>query len=222
MSIRRLSQHLLGAVLLSLAVSACGTPSTPTVDPQIYTQTAAAADAEATSVEAARLTAQAKLNQQLTPTETPTTLPTRTPRPTETPTQKIVLSPTPTATALPTATVTNTSSPYVCTLIEQTPRDGTTVKISTKVTVRWTVKNSGPLTWAAKNIDFAQTGGDKIADPSLLDLPHDVKPGETIDLSTVLKMPDRTGQFRTDWKLAFPDTGQTFCPLYVDVWSTDK
>ena len=211
---------LVGAVLLMLLLPACG-QATPTVDPLVFTQTAAAVQTDDAASLSVRLTAEAKLNQVATATEVPTITPTRTPTrvPTNTPT--IFLSPTPTATSLPTGTATPTPSPFSCILVEQTPRDGSTVKINTDVTVRWIVKNIGAATWVAKDIDLLQVGGDKIAKESRLDLPKTVKPGEEVELPVVLHFEDRTGLYRTDWMLVVNDTALVFCPLYIDLYLSE-
>jgi len=210
-------QALLSALIAALLIAACS-QATPTVDPLIFTQTAAAqATSDAASL-AVRQTAEAKFNQQPTVTETPTTAPTRTASPVPSNTPTIFLSATPTATLPPTPSATLTPLPYQCVLVDQTPRDGTTAKIDTNVTVRWTIKNLGPATWEAKYIDLLQMGGDKIAEESRLDLPKNVKPGEEVELSVLLKFKDRTGIYRTDWALTVTDSAITFCPLYVEIW----
>ncbi len=219
---RSIIRAVIGAAVIALGLAACGEPPTPTVDPLVFTQTAAAEQATAAAAEVIRLTAEAKLNQQPTPTETPSPQPTRTPRPTETPTQRVVLTSTRTATPPPPPTATYTFSPYQCRLIEQTPKDGTTVDIEATVNVRWTVRNIGSTTWDSKAIDFLQMGGDKVAEESRIDLPKDVPPGEDVELRVVLKTTDRTGLYRTDWRLVFVEGGFTFCPLYVDIWAKDQ
>ena len=213
---------VMSAAAFALVLSACAAPATPTVDALAMTQAAAAEQTSAAAAEQVRLTAQAKLNQQLTPSETPTPAPTRTPRPTETSTPRIVLSPTRTATATRLPTLTFTSSPYQCRIVEQSPKDGTTVKIESTVSVRWTIRNIGPTTWDAKAIDFLQVSGDKVAVASRLDLPRDVKTGEDVEIKVELEMTDRTGIYRTDWRLVFVEGGFSFCPVYIEVWATDQ
>ena len=208
---------LLSAVLLPLLLAACGS-ATPTVDPSVFTQTAAALETQDAASLAVRQTAEAKLNQVPTATLTPTITSTRTASPVPSRTPTIYLSSTRTVTPTPSATITDTPSPYACVLVDQSPRDGTTAKINTDVTVGWTIKNLGPATWAAKDIDLVQTGGDKIAKESVLDLPKDVKAGEKIELKVLLEFEDTTGIYRTNWMLAVNDTAITFCPLYVEIW----
>jgi len=217
MQIKFAIRALSAAAVLLLILSACDR-ATPTVDPLVFTQTAAARATSDSESLAVRLTAEAKLNQQATATEIPTVTPTRTASPVPTLTPTIFLSPTPTATPLPSPTVTDTPSPWSCVLVEQSPRDGSTVKINTDVNVRWTIKNVGPATWDAKYVDLLQVGGDKIAEESRLDLPKTVKPGEQVEVKVLLQFEDRTGLYRTDWALTVQDTAITFCPLFVDLW----
>jgi hypothetical protein len=212
---------ILSAAAVALSLAACAAPTPPTVAPLVFTQTAAAEQTSDAVSEAARLTAQALLNQPLIPTETPSPAPTRTARPTETSTPRIVLSPTPTASPLPSPTATDTPSPYQCRIIEQSPGDGTTVDIDALVNVRWKIRNVGSAMWESIAIDFLQTSGDQVAVETLFDLPRDVKPGEDVEFKVVLETTDRTGIYRTDWRLVFVEGGFTFCPVYIEVWATD-
>ena len=212
---------LLGAAALALTLAACAAPTPPTVAPLVFTQTAAAEQTSDAVLEEARLTAESMLNQPVTPSATPSPAPTRTSRPTETSTPRIVLSPTPTASPPPAATATGTPSPYQCRIIEQTPGDGTTVDIEATVTVSWKIRNVGSAMWEAIAIDFLQTSGDQVAVESRFDLPKDVKTGEDVEFKVVLETTDRTGIYRTDWRLVFVENGFTFCPVYIEVWATD-
>lgn len=190
---------------------------TPAVD-GAATLAAAAKQTQDAVMEAARLTAEAKLSQGQTPTLTLPPAATRTPRPTETNTAIIRLSPTPTASATVTPSATNTPAPFQCKLVGQDPVDGATMKINSKVTILWTVRNLGPATWEKEYFDLVQVGGDQIAEKSILDLPKTVKPGEEVELVVVLKVGDVTGKYRTDWKLLRIDDNFTFCPLYAEFW----
>ena len=212
---------ILGTAAIALTLAACASPSTPTLAPLVFTQTAAARQTSDAVLEEARLTAEAKLNQPVTPSVTPSPAPTRTVRPTETSTQRIVLSPTPTASPLPSSTATETPSPYQCRIIEQTPGDGSSVDIEATVTVRWKIRNVGAATWESIAIDFLQTSGDQVVLESRFDLPRDVKTGEDVEFKVVLETTDRTGIYRTDWRLVFVEGGFTFCPVYIEVWATD-
>ncbi len=205
---------------VALLLTACGGPPSPTVDTQALTAEAAAQTQDAESA-AMLATAEAKLNQQITPSETPTQAPTRTRTATPTVTSTITRVPTRTATLPPTGTATRTPSPFECRLIEQSPRDGATVKPDSEVTVRWTIKNTGPSTWEGIAIDFYQVGGSKIAKQAVVDLPHTVKSGETVDIEVVLEIPEATGPYRTDWRLVIVETAFSFCPVYIEVWASE-
>ena len=89
------------------------------------------------------------------------------------------------------------------------------------VNVRWKIRNVGSATWESIAIDFLQTSGDKVVIESRFDLPRDVKTGEDVEFKVVLETTDRTGIYRTDWRLVFVENGFTFCPIYIEVWATD-
>lgn len=216
------SKHMLAGVVMVvclLAFTACSAPATPTINPGALTLQAAAQQTRVAADEAVRLTAQAKLNQTFVPSETPSPEPTRTRAPSETPTHTITAVPTRTNTLPPSHTPTRTPSAYECRLVAQSPRDGSTVKPDTEVTVRWTIRNIGPSTWEHTAIDFYQIGGAKIAKASVVDLPQSVERGEDVEIEIVLVMPDATGSYRTDWKLVIVDTAYAFCPVFIEVWA---
>ena len=93
--------------------------------------------------------------------------------------------------------------------------------IDALVNVRWKIRNAGSATWESIAIDFLQISGDQVAVESRYDLPRNVKPGEDVEFKVVLETTDRTGIYRTDWRLVFVENGFTFCPVYIEVWATD-
>lgn len=212
---------LLTLLLAALFATGCA-QAAPTPAPLSYTQTAVAQASQSAAREAMRLTAEFKLNQLPTATLIPSVTLTRTASPVPSITPTIHFTPTRTASPQPSGTPTATLSPYTCQLVEQTPADGSSVGLNGVVTVRWTVKNVGLATWDAKDIDFLQVGGDKIARESRIDLSKTVHPGETVELAAVLEFEDITGLYRTDWMLVVVDSAIPFCPLYVSLWLTDR
>ncbi len=89
----------------------------------------------------------------------------------------------------------------------------------------WRVRNDGTCTWGPSYrlhaIKF--TGGNLNSDPTPIELPRVVRPGESLDLSVSLVAPTVPGVYRSEWKL-FVDggtligvgyNGQT--PLYAQV-----
>lgn len=215
-----LFSFVLAAAALFAACSRA--PQTPTVDPAALTAAAVAQATEAQATEQRRLTVQAQLNQELSATPTPQ--PTATSTRTATPTVTATITPRPTATAspLPSATASSTPAPFLCRLIRQDPSDGVTMKKDQAFTTTWKVQNVGTDSWNHVLIDFLWVGMDKFGKTLRIDLPQDVRPFETVELVVPMEAPITTGSFRTDWKLVQVETGETFCPLYLKIWVSDK
>lgn len=89
----------------------------------------------------------------------------------------------------------------------------------------WRVRNDGTCTWGSgyrlHAIKFV--GGNLNSDPTPIELPRVVRPGESIDLSVTLVAPTVPGVYRSEWKLFVEGgnligvgyNGQT--PLYAQV-----
>lgn len=206
-----------------LPLAGCQATPTPTTDPLIYTQTAAAGQTQDAGTAVALKTVAAKLNAP-TPTFTPSPSPTitRTRTPTATLTPTITLTFTPTLTLPPSGTPTRTPTAFECRLLDQTPRDGSSVKPKAKFTITWTVQNVSSATWDRTAIDFVQTGGDQILETTLYDLPDTVKTNDKVDLKVSLTAPDESGSYKLDWSLVIVDKSYRFCPLFIDFYVSDR
>ena len=199
---------ILGLLSLSLVLAACApsVPPTPS-EAEIAQQVAATQQAKATQNSVETLVA---LVTQLS------NQPTWTPQPTcpVCPTQVVVL-PTAQTTANPTAgTPVPTTAPTEAAGAKCFQFDflgdvnfppGTVVKPGTKFSKTWTVKNTGTCKWT-RDYDLVLAGGEAFGTNKRGDIPREVLPGETIDLT----IPDMTapmteGTYYSYWMIAAPD-----------------
>ena len=199
---------ILGLLSLSLALAACAPslPPTPS-EAEIAQQVAATQQAKATQNSVATLVA---LVTQLS------NQPTWTPQPTcpACPTQVVVV---PTAqttvnpaegTAQPT-TATTEEAGVKCLqfdfLGDVNYPPGTVMKPGTKFSKTWTIKNTGTCTWS-RDYDLVLAGGEAFGTNKRGDIPKEVIPGETIDV-TIYDMvaPLTEGTYYSYWMLAAPD-----------------
>jgi hypothetical protein len=237
-----IKKHALAGLTLLLAVSlllgACSAQPpvvpTATVDANaIYTQAAATVQAGIAQTEAAR----------------PTTAPTQTPAPTNTvvdptlaagltATAKAVLQPPsgptatlapgmPTATkafALPTATLKVVAPAPAKTgdkaeLSGQSPSDGTSIPKSASFDMNIVLKNVGTTTWSTRYA-LVYYAGDQLGSPNDFNMPHEVKPGETVKLVFPMTTPDSTGKKKIIWAVRNAD-GVNFYDLWLEINVTD-
>ncbi len=199
---------ILGLLSLSLVLAACApsVPPTPS-EAEIAQQVAATQQAKATQNSVETLVA---LVTQLS------NQPTWTPQPTcpVCPTQVVVL-PTAQTTANPTAgTPVPTTAPTEAAGAKCFQFDfvgdvnfppGTVVKPGTKFSKTWTVKNTGTCKWT-RDYDLVLAGGEAFGTNKRGDIPREVLPGETIDL-TIPDMiaPQTEGTYYSYWMIAAPD-----------------
>ncbi len=167
------------------------------------------------TAQAAATQTEALIPPSLTPTLTP--LPTRTPTITPSPTATFIfILSTPTRAGITTnntATPGQASTDYACTLVNQTPPDGTTMKRNQNFSVIWTVQNTGSASWDSNNVDFAFASGAKMSPLKAVDLPKTVAPGGSIDLKLSMVAPGSPDMYRTAWTLE--QSKQSFC--HVDL-----
>ena len=197
-----------GLLSLSLILAACApsVPPTPS-EAEIAQQVAATQQAKATQNSVETLVA---LVTQLS------NQPTWTPQPAcpVCPTQVVVL-PTAQTTANPTAgTPVPTTAPTEAAGAKCFQFDflgdvnfppGTVVKPGTKFSKTWTVKNTGTCKWT-RDYDLVLAGGEAFGTNKRGDIPREVLPGETIDL-TIYDMvaPMTEGTYYSYWMIAAPD-----------------
>lgn len=118
--------------------------------------------------------------------------PTITPNPTNTaaavtPTQRPSSTPTP--------------APFACQVVKQDPENGEIFKPDADFDAVWTVKNTGTALWDSNEADYRYESGDEFHQIEGYDLPKNVKPGESIDLTVDMKAPDEEGKYKTTWIL---------------------
>lgn len=230
---------LVGLIILlagSLLIGACSpaqpTTTAPTIDANmIYTQAAE--------------TVQASIAQTMA--SQPTAAPTQTVAPTNTmdpnmsngmtQTAQAVLQPGTAGTAAPTLAGQPTSSVLIPTatsavvapppaatgdkaeLSGQTPTDGTNVQKNATFTNTIVLKNVGTTTWTTKYA-LAFYAGDRMGSPNDFNMPHEVKPNETVRLVFDMKADGSTGKKRTIWALRNAE-GVNFYDMWLELNVTD-
>lgn len=120
----------------------------------------------------------------------------------------IVESPTPkpteTQTIIPTTTPSQTLTSIPCDraafVTDVTVPDGSKYIPGTEFTKTWRLQNNGSCTWNT-SYDLVFDSGDAMNGPTAVDLPSNVAPGQTIDLSVNLKAPASAGTYKGFWKL---------------------
>jgi hypothetical protein len=203
----------LGVVLL-LTILACKAPvaqSEPTIPGDVFTQAVQTLTIQQT--QSAMQTAIAQLTQMavgsptaapgqptFTPTPTtPTSQPTQ-PQATAIPASPTLRPPTPTATPLP--------CDQASFVGDVTVKDNTVYVPGAKFTKTWRLKNTGTCAWTtAYALVFVD--GDSLNGPSRVNLPGNVRPGDTVDLSVTLKSPSKSGTYKGYWMLR-NDAGDLF------------
>jgi len=230
-------KHTLAGLLIlvagSLFIAACsGQPpatTAPTIDANlIYTQAAETVQAGIAQTEASK----------------PTVAPTQTQAPTNTtdPNISIMLTATaqsvqpgaatatlapgaPTLAAtqalgLPTATKAVVAPPPKATgdkaeLAGQTPSDGSNIQKSASFDATIVLKNVGTTTWTTKYA-LVFYAGDKMGSPTDFQIPHEVKPNETVRLVFEMKASDSVGKKKTIWALRNAD-GVNFYDMWLEM-----
>jgi hypothetical protein len=78
--------------------------------------------------------------------------------------------------------------------------DGTRFDPGESFTKTWRVRNNGTCAWTT-GYTIVHSGGDGLFGASVISLPEEVEPGETIDISLALKAPVENGSYGGYWKL---------------------
>ena len=205
-----------GLVLLALTVilAACGKPVTPepTGDPveQAMQTLQAQATQEYYQTVVAQLTATvpvvvvtatpAPTNTIQSPTQAPTAAPTQVP-PTATQPAPTAIPKTPTA-------IPPTATPIPCYQVkfidDITIPDGTKIVAGNTFTKTWRLRNSGSCTWDTR-FDVAFVDGTQMTSGKVWDLPKEVKPGETIDISIDMTAPSTVGNYQANFQMVNPN-----------------
>jgi hypothetical protein len=118
-----------------------------------------------------------------------------------------------TATPVPGATSTATPVSGTCTnrvsfVADVTVPDGTTYAPGATFLKTWRLRNTGTCTWTtAYKIIFAK--GDQLGAPDMVNLPGNVAPNQTVDVSVNMTAPATAGLYRGNW-LMQSASGTTF------------
>ena len=209
-----------GLVLLALTVilAACGKPVTPepTGDPveQAMQTLQAQATQEYYQTVVAQLTATvpvvvvtatpAPTNTIQSPTQAPTQAPTA--APTQVP--PTATQPAPTAIPKTPTAIPPTATPIPCYQVkfidDITIPDGTKIVAGNTFTKTWRLRNSGSCTWDTR-FDVAFVDGTQMTSGKVWDLPKEVKPGETIDISIDMTAPSTVGNYQANFQMVNPN-----------------
>lgn len=191
------------ALALLLAAAACNLPGQaqggPTSDPRGPIDTAAAQTLEALRTEvASQSTTDAPGSGKATATARP--IPTL--KPSATPQSQDATATT--APKPPAATSTNTAVPTPCDaagfISDVTVPDGTLIPAGQEFTKTWRLRNNGTCTWT-EEYAVVFDKGESLGAPAAQKLGKAVAPGDTVDVSVVMRAPATNGSFRGDWKL---------------------
>jgi hypothetical protein len=174
-------------LLFSVLLAGCNLPSaTPDASATleaIYTQQAG--------------TLQALQTQAVSATETPGSQ--------TFPTLPVLETPTPSPTLSVITLPTNTLAPITrcdqaAFVRDVTIPDNTVFGSSASFTKTWRIQNTGTCTWTT-SYALVFSSGSQMNGPVAVNLPKNVSPGETVDVSVNLKSPDSQGTYRGNWML---------------------
>ena len=192
-------------LLASLIFSGCTAKtanSTPTPNVEQTAQFEAAKDRALQTIQA-EITATTKI----TPTEI----------------SQPAITPTPTVTLIPSATQyvyqppTATPIPaFECELISFSPEFNAVYRPNVDFDARWNIKNIGTEEWVTTDIDFIHIHGPKMhTGPDIVDLEHNLKPGESNVILMDMYAPKTPGIHQDMWVLSH--AGETFCIVTVTI-----
>lgn len=182
--------RLLALLLAGLLLAACRAPApeshAPTLDLNaLYTQVAGTLIAQGQGQAQPSATSEA-------PTQTPFVV---TATFTNTPAQPLATS---TNTPLPATSVPATGCYQAYFVADITVPDNTQMTKGQTFTKTWRIRNNGTCTWTG-DFDIVYTSGTNLASVSSVDLPKEVKPGETVDISIPMTAPSSDGSYRSSW-----------------------
>ncbi len=118
------------------------------------------------------------------------------------------LTPAPTSSPLPGQTVVQIPCNMATFVADVTIPDGMQMAANNTFIKTWRFTNSGTCTWNT-SYQLIFTGGEQMGAPAAINLPNQVYPGATIDVSVQLTSPTNSGSFTGYFKLK-SDTGTIF------------
>jgi uncharacterized protein YraI len=104
-----------------------------------------------------------------------------------------------------------------CSLVSQSPADGTSITTDTQFTTTWVLKNTGSANWEQTEVDVRYLGA--VGDVQLhlgsdvYDLTTTVQPGNTYNFSVPMIAPFNAGTYGEVWELI--QGNQQLCQFYV-------
>ena len=78
--------------------------------------------------------------------------------------------------------------------------DGSYVAPGTTFTKTWRIRNNGTTTWTTK-YQLVFVSGTQMTNQSAVNLPYNVMPGQTVDISIQMTAPTATGTYKSSWML---------------------
>lgn len=96
----------------------------------------------------------------------------------------------------------NYSTPANCAVFvsDVTYADGTYVAPGSSFVKTWRVRNNGTSTWNS-NYKLVFYSGNQLSAPYSVNLPYNVAPGQTVDISVPMVAPASSGTFKGSWML---------------------
>ena len=148
----------------------------------------------------------------------PTLTPTLTPFPTQTPLDTPTVTPTfifllPTFT--PTITPTDASTVFTCSLMSQSPGNGTHFAPSQSFTLTWKVRNTGSSNWIQKDVYIEYVSGAQFTGTTVIEIPKALASGNFFNLVINMTAPSKIGNYTTHWTLTAD--GEDFCSLSMQI-----
>ncbi len=148
----------------------------------------------------------------------PTLTSTLTPFPSQTPLDTPTVTPTfifllPTVT--PTLTPTNASTVFACSLMSQSPQDGTHFAPNQSFTLTWKIRNTGSSNWPQNKVSLEYVSGAQLTGTTLMALPKGLASGNFFGLAIRMTAPNVAGHYTTNWTLTA--SGLTFCSLSLEI-----
>ena len=85
--------------------------------------------------------------------------------------------------------------------------DGSYVAPGSTFTKTWRIRNNGTTTWNT-NYKLVFSSGTQMSDQTYVNLPYNVQPGQTVDISVQMTAPKETGSYKSSWMLTNDNGGQ--------------
>jgi len=90
--------------------------------------------------------------------------------------------------------------------------DGTVFAPGAAFEKTWRLRNSGACTWNT-GYQLVYVSGSKLNELNAVNMPHDVAPGSTVDITVPMVAPQANGKYRSNWQMQNPDCCNLFGPI---------